>query len=160
VTQSTHARIGSKQTWGNLIDHDVCALGAQYRCREQLPWVFELQSRASVGIGSLECGHHLPNVLLPCECHLHVSSPYCLMNKPTRTRNRCLTSESPRNRMKLPAPGFPRNDVGLVLFLGEDRTRSYGEQGVSYERVTLAPCRVLWVSCITGRKKFVNSRSD
>jgi len=23
--------------------------------------------------------------------------------------------------MKLPVPGFPRNDVGLVLFLGEDK---------------------------------------
>jgi len=47
--------------------------------------------------------------------------PYCLTDEPTRTRNRCLTSESPRNRMKLPVPGFPRNDVGLVLLLGEDK---------------------------------------
>ena len=48
----------------------------------------------------------------------------------------------------------------FLMMQGETRIRSYGEQGVSYERVTLAPCRVLWVSCITGRKKLVNSRSD
>src|SRR5450756_759113 len=46
---------------------------------------------------------------------------YCLTSKPTRTRNRCLTSKSTRNRVKLPAHAFPRNDMGLVLFLGEDK---------------------------------------
>src|SRR5450759_412342 len=102
VTQSRWSRIGSKQKWRNLVDHDVSALGTEYRCREQLPWVVELQSGASPGIGLLECGHHLSNVLLPCECHLNFSSPYSPTNKPTPTRNRCFTSKSSRNQMKLP----------------------------------------------------------
>ena len=61
------------------------------------------------------------NALILHSSPVHRAAACCLTDEPTRTRNRCLTSRSPRNRMKLPVPGFPRNDVGPAPFCCEDK---------------------------------------